>query len=216
MQAKFKELMSRTGYSEADLRDRFYDHMSGRIKDELVHTARPIGTLEELIEVAIDLDVRIRQRDAEKARRPAATTMPAAPPPVPRPSAPSIAPFAPPARDPNAMEVDATKSRLDWIRAMTGKCYGCGSTQHTKANGGHEREICGHCTRAGHREAVCFDKWAGKPKARRVAASESVPAAVPESPSSPAAGPSATPSIEDMLAQLTLLSTQFAALQQSF
>ncbi|EEB99726.1 hypothetical protein MPER_00531, partial [Moniliophthora perniciosa FA553] len=92
--------MSRTGYSEADLRDRFYDHMSGRIKDELVHTACPIGTLEELIEVAINLDVRIRQRDTEKARRPAVTTMPAAPPPVLRPLAPSIAPFTPPACDP--------------------------------------------------------------------------------------------------------------------
>ena len=55
--ALFKELMARTGYSSADLRDRFYEHLSTCIKDELVHTARPISTLDELIMVASDIDV---------------------------------------------------------------------------------------------------------------------------------------------------------------
>ena len=66
--AKFKELSGRTGYSTADLRDRFYEHLASEIKDELVHTARPIGTLEELAQVSIDIDVRIRQRRSEKAQ----------------------------------------------------------------------------------------------------------------------------------------------------
>ena len=55
--ALFKELMARTGYSSADLQDRFYEHLSTRIKDKLVHTARPIGTLDQLITVASDIDV---------------------------------------------------------------------------------------------------------------------------------------------------------------
>ena len=66
--AKFKELKDRTGYSTTDLRDRFYEHLASEIKDELVHTARAIGTLDELSMVAIDLDNRLRQRRAEKAR----------------------------------------------------------------------------------------------------------------------------------------------------
>jgi hypothetical protein len=55
--AQFKQLMTRTSYSPADLRDRFYEHLAPRIKDELVHTARPIGTLDELISVGSDIDV---------------------------------------------------------------------------------------------------------------------------------------------------------------
>jgi len=63
--ALFKEAMARTGYSSADLRDHFYEHFSTRIKDELVHTAHPISTLDELVMVASDLDIRLRQRRAE-------------------------------------------------------------------------------------------------------------------------------------------------------
>ncbi|KAI3620786.1 gag protein [Moniliophthora roreri] len=111
--AKFKEIMLRTGYSSADLRDCFYDHM--------------------LINIANDLDICICQQEAEKAHQPAAAmTMPTIPPPASCPSTASITPFAPPAHDPNAMEVNATKSRLDWTCMMVGKCYGCRSTQHTK------------------------------------------------------------------------------------
>uniref|UniRef100_A0A0W0F8D9 Putative reverse transcriptase-rnase h-integrase n=1 Tax=Moniliophthora roreri TaxID=221103 RepID=A0A0W0F8D9_MONRR len=107
--AKFKEIMSRTGYSSADLHDRFYEHMVSRIKDELVHTDRKTETLDQLINVANDLDVHIHQQEAEKARRPAAAmTMPTILPPAPRPSTASITPFAPPARDPNAMELPSS------------------------------------------------------------------------------------------------------------
>uniref|UniRef100_A0A0W0FXJ8 Putative Gag protein n=1 Tax=Moniliophthora roreri TaxID=221103 RepID=A0A0W0FXJ8_MONRR len=145
--------------------------------------------------------------------------MPTIPPPAPCPSTASITPFAPPAHDPNAMEVNATKSRLDWTCMMAGKCYECGSIQHTKANGNHECEICGHCGQAGHCEAVCFDKWAGKPQARRVAASESLSVEVlgPLSPEPSTSNPLLS-NINNMLAQLNQLSAQFAtaALKQSF
>ncbi|ESK83987.1 hypothetical protein Moror_7488 [Moniliophthora roreri MCA 2997] len=97
--AKFKEIMLRTGYFSADLHDYFYEHMASCIKDELVHTDCKTQTLNQLINVANDLDVSM--------------TMPTIPPLAPHLSTASITPFAPPAHDPNAMEVDATKSRLD-------------------------------------------------------------------------------------------------------
>ena len=53
----FKELMSCIKYSPADLRNRFYDHLHPRIKNELVHTARPIDTLSGLITVTSDIDI---------------------------------------------------------------------------------------------------------------------------------------------------------------
>jgi len=66
--ALFKESMAWTGYSSMDLRDRFYDHLSVHIKDELVHTARPVDTLDRLIVVASNLDIRMRQHQVEKER----------------------------------------------------------------------------------------------------------------------------------------------------
>lgn len=64
--AQFKQVMACTGYSEADLCNCFYEHLGSRIKDELVHTACPIRTLDELVLVATDINTRVRQRCVEK------------------------------------------------------------------------------------------------------------------------------------------------------
>jgi hypothetical protein len=165
--AQFKEYMMRTGYSATDLRDRFYDHLTSTIKDELVHTARPNDTLDSLILVATDLDVRIRQRQSEKEReekRYGAGKGAVMPTPT------RSTPFVPPAADPTAMEVDATHTREEFIRRMKGKCFGCGSVAHNKRDGNHEREICTYCRRVGHRDVVCFDKFIGKPRGQQIAA----------------------------------------------
>lgn len=212
--ARFKELAGRTGYSGADLRDRFYEHLSDAIKDELVHTARPIGTLEELITVTADIDVRVRQRRAEKARQ-QGRTLPT--PSTRTPAAVHTTPFTPAARDPNAMDVDATRTREDFNRFMRGKCYGCGSEAHVKKDGGHDREICNYCRRAGHREVVCMDKFLKKPRSQRASAT------VEGEGEAQTAASTSTPSAVDtsvLLAQLMeqqkLLAEQIAALQQSF
>ena len=56
--------------------------------------------------------------------------------------------------DPNAMDIDATRTDkagpngrtvAQFLRAMNGKCFGCGSTQHTKKDGRHERDLCAWC-----------------------------------------------------------------------
>lgn len=57
--ARFKELMSCTDYSSANLRDCYYKHLSTEVKDDLVHTERKTMTLKELITVVIDIDTHI-------------------------------------------------------------------------------------------------------------------------------------------------------------
>lgn len=52
----FQQYADCTGYSDKDLRDRFYNHLADRVKDGLVFTTCPTGSLQELIEAAIDVD----------------------------------------------------------------------------------------------------------------------------------------------------------------
>ena len=47
---------------------------------------------------------------------------------------------------------------------MKGKCFGCGSSDHTKEQGNHGSDICNHCKKAGHRSTVCFAKFMGREK----------------------------------------------------
>ena len=212
--ARFSELAGRTGYSGADLRDRFYDHLADPIKDELVHTARATGTLEELIAVTADIDVRVRQCRAEKARQQGRTPATSS---TRTPAIAHVTPFTPAARDPNAMEVDATRTRDEFNRLMRGKCYGCGSEAHVKKDGGHDREVCNYCRRVGHREVVCMDKFLKKPRSQRASAT-----AEGEGEAQTAASTSTPPAADTagLLAQLMeqqkLLAEQIAALQQSF
>jgi hypothetical protein len=170
--ALFKELMARTGYSSADLRDRFYEHLSPRIKDELVHTARPIDSLEQLITAASSIDIRVRQRQAERERERKRSGFATGTVTVRAPLTSS--PFVPPAAGPVAMDVDATRTRDEFMRRMHGKCFGCGSTMHTKSEGNHDRDLCGYCKRTGHREVVCMEKFVGRPKGQKVAATEEI------------------------------------------
>ncbi len=125
----FNGLAGHTGYSSQDLRDQFYEHLSSAIKDELVHTTCPIASLDDLIKVAVEIDVRICQRHAEKAHKHGHTTVF----PTPKVSiTPHMTSFTPAARDPNAMEIDTTRTCDEFNCLMQGKCYGCGSAAHVK------------------------------------------------------------------------------------
>ncbi|KAK1233728.1 hypothetical protein PQX77_003100 [Marasmius sp. AFHP31] len=46
------------------------------------------------------------------------------------------------------------KTREDFMRAMRNRCYGCGATDHTKAQGNHGQEQCHHCKCFGHCTSV--------------------------------------------------------------
>ena len=72
------------------------------------------------------------------------------------------------------MDVDATCTRDEFLRRMRGKCFGCGSTVHTKKDGNHDRDLCAYCRRVGHREVVCMDKFLGRPKGQKAAATSEV------------------------------------------
>ncbi|EJF55435.1 hypothetical protein DICSQDRAFT_73994 [Dichomitus squalens LYAD-421 SS1] len=214
--ARFNELSTRTGYSKADLRDRFYEHLADSIKDELVHTARPIASLEDLITVSSDIDVRVRQRRAERDRQRGRTTTTTT---TVKPTAPlHTTPFAPPSRDPNAMDIDATRTREEFNRLMRGKCYGCGSTAHVKKDGGHDRDICGYCRRVGHRETVCMDKFLKKPRSQKLAATEEGPEEpqVAASTSTSADAGATNALIAQLMEQQKALADQLASLQKSF
>lgn len=201
--ATFKQYGSRTGYSDQDLRDRFYDHLADRIKDALVHTERPTGTLDELMVVAIAIDNRQLQRDREKKPRNNFTSTP-----THSGASHAPAPFVPPARDPMAMDIDASTGRTpdDYRRAMMGRCYGCGSKEHRKAEGRHERDICGHCGMVGHQEKVCRGKYLGRPARQRVAATAE---ATPSSSDTAAV-------LAKLLADQKALADQISSIQSHF
>jgi hypothetical protein len=169
--AHFKQLMTRTRYSSADLRDRYYDHLSSRIKDELVHSGRETDDFDDLVRVATKIDTRVRQRRAEKEReRPRSGVTTGAPTTRVPPPAPTFTTTS--ATDPNMMNVDATHTRDEYLRRMRGRCFGCGSLGHNKKDGNHERDLCRHCKRTGHREAVCMDKFVGRSQSQKAAATE--------------------------------------------
>ncbi|KAE9384964.1 hypothetical protein BT96DRAFT_950189 [Gymnopus androsaceus JB14] len=111
----FKQHASRTGHSDADLRDRFYEHLADCVKDGLVNSANDTDTLQDLIEEAIRIDNRQVTRAVEKGRHI-----------VDSPFSGSInpTPFMASARDPNAMDVDATtttrRSSNDFNQMMRG------------------------------------------------------------------------------------------------
>ncbi|EIW73870.1 hypothetical protein CONPUDRAFT_68232 [Coniophora puteana RWD-64-598 SS2] len=156
--ARFQDLASRTGYSDADLRVHFYARLSNAIKTQLLPVelahGKPtdLNTLVKRACKAQDLLDELRMETGGYASRRYGNTPQAAP----RPAA-----------DPYAMEVDATrtgngKTREEFQRAMTGRCFGCGSKEHLKRDGNHQTDRCGYCSRTGHKETVCEDKYLGR------------------------------------------------------
>jgi hypothetical protein len=183
--AMFDQYAGQTGWSPVDLRQRFYDGLNDRVKDALAGTHQPIGTIDELRAAAQSLDQRWWQREAEKKGHTFTLGNP-------KPS------------DPNAMQVDATrqdnsgnktqKNRGSYIKHMQGKCYGCGSDKHTKKDGNHERDVCNHCGKTGHRSPVCFTKYIGKPATAKTAATTDGSTSQATPPSAPKATASASTS----------------------
>ena len=78
-------------------------------------------------------------------------------------------------KDPNAMDIDTSHqnqqsstggtnlNRQTYLKWMTGKCFGCGSKDHTKKDGNHEKDMCNYCGKTGHRGPICFSKYVKKP-----------------------------------------------------
>ena len=160
--AKFKEHSSLTGWSKADLRSHFYDGLADAIKDALVISDCPTEAYESLVEAAQVLDIHLRQHQAEKKGQTFHQT-----------SSQSCGTESVP------MDIDASHQQQggrqgqstqrkpncsDFLKKMKGKCFGCGSSDHTKEQGNHRSNICNHCKKAGHCSTVCFAKFMDREK----------------------------------------------------
>ena len=123
------------------------------------------------------------------------------------------------------MDVDASRqsdskevrNRKTYTSFMRGKCFGCGSPDHTKKDGGHERDICNHCKKVGHRSPVCMAKYLGKKVVAKAAASNETPE--DSKPSPPAAKAAATTSkgkapAQDIKAQADLMAKLMAQVEE--
>ena len=128
--------------------------------------------LTELRQAAQVLDQQMHQRQAEKMGKSLHTT-----------------PHSTSTRAPDAMDMDTSQqqqlsgkeqcTRRTYLSWMRGKCFGCGSPDHAKKDGKHEKDICGHCKKLGHRLPVCMAKYLGKPIVTKAAATEQAAALPP-------------------------------------
>jgi hypothetical protein len=115
-----------TRYSDVDLWEQYHEGPSKEVKDVLAISDQDISPLAKLKEGVLAVDKHMRKQKDEKAAKTA--KMPAQPqwrPAVPAP-VPSSATWhvqrapAPPARDPNAMDVDTPANGLETASVLNG------------------------------------------------------------------------------------------------
>jgi hypothetical protein len=156
--ALFKQYSGRTGFSDNYLREIFYDRLADRVKDGLVYLAGPTDTVDLLVKAAMAVDLRQIERAKEKGEKIVDDS--------PTASTTSNTIRATPYHDIGIIGTTTTvggKTTLeDYHKFMIGRCYGCGSRNHRKAEGHHERDICNHCGITGHLSTVCRKKYFGQ------------------------------------------------------
>lgn len=167
--ALFKQHAGRTKLSDDDKLIRYRKHLSTFIKDKLAETDWVHNTFDTIVAVATDIDKRHRERMVEKAREAGRS----APSTLSKPSGSHQASlFQQHSADLDAMDISTRtsgsgngKTRKDWRKALHGKCYGCGSDEHTIAKGcSSKHTICQWCKKAGHTSAVCMTQYLGQPQ----------------------------------------------------
>ena len=203
--ARFQEIAARTGYSAADLMARFKQGLSekSRYHLALATLAKEPTTLEELIKVVVHNEAHLRNYTDN--------------------------PRSAPTRDPYAMDIDATRPAVgngrtyeDFKAAMRRRCFGCGSATHEKASCTSRNARCNYCSRTGHLETVCQDKFLGRAKGggnrqktqprQRVAATDTAPFTLfPEEPTS---SHTAAPAVIDFSALQAQIAAQAARTNQ--
>ena len=149
----FKDVGSRSGLSDLDLREKFNSSLPKEIRRNLmvINMAQGLAlTLDDAIKRAISVDTYLRDPTLNDRHYPHTST---STPPQ------SIA-------DPYAMDISATrngngKTREEFISRMRGRCYVCGAQTHEKRNCPHKETTCRYCSYKGHLEAVCQDRFMG-------------------------------------------------------
>ncbi|KAK1221724.1 hypothetical protein PQX77_015460 [Marasmius sp. AFHP31] len=148
----FRDAGAKTGLSDADLMIRFRSGLNPEVKKLLVTMDLAQGDPKDLDDLE-DRSCRAeRALEAEgfstRKRTETYTT--------------TISATVPAHANQNNPVGGNGKTREDFMRAMRNRCYGCGATDHTKAQGNHGQEQCHHCKRFGHRTSVCQDKFLGR------------------------------------------------------
>ncbi|KAI0278369.1 hypothetical protein BGY98DRAFT_1089591 [Russula aff. rugulosa BPL654] len=104
----------------------------------------------ETVDEAIDAKEKLRrQAEREREKRCSGASTGTA---TMQPSFPTtlFTPFIPPNTKPaamcrNTMDVDATHIHDKFLCQMHGRCFGCGSTVHSRRDGNYNRDLCGYC-----------------------------------------------------------------------
>jgi hypothetical protein len=125
--ARFQDIAARTEYSPQDLMARFKRGLKQENRQwvGLASLSNPVTTLDALVQLAIKCDFHMK--DSPGAGRTSTSAQ----------YTPSTS-----ACDPYAMEIDATcgpsgHTREDFVKQMKGRCFGCGTRGHIKANSNH-------------------------------------------------------------------------------
>jgi hypothetical protein len=164
--AKFKEYKDRTGFSDTDLREHFYNYLALSIKDLLSNTEHAKEMYDKLVATCMVRDQHWQDCKIEQAHERCQASPPRSAPT--RVSTPAPC-FTTPARDPNAMDVNAAKTgsngkTLDgYNKFMSGCCYGCSDRGHVNKDGNHRGDLCSHCAKIGHWKEVCKEQFFGVP-----------------------------------------------------
>ena len=161
-EAEFKQHAEKTGYGEEALRERYYQGLSDFVKKTLIGYSGSKKTLAELYEAAANIDKG--RLDFERSKGTGKIDL------LNGGRGNSHASSS----DPNAMDIDAlrsgsTRTRAQWLRSMMGKCFNCGSSQHSatdKAKCPAQGKHCSYCGRQGHFEVGCLDKFTGRERQR--------------------------------------------------
>lgn len=171
--AEFSAVGALTGYNDVDLMRRFRRGLNPHFSEKLAIRGGRYDTLEALIRAANEL----YQDLYEETRRHGNGG--------PRDSHARYTSDVP--MEVDAMRPGSNNARFDWLKSMRGRCYGCGSLAHTKAACPVVKPgaLCGYCSREGHVQAVCQDKFTGQEKGRGLRITRPTPAPARSTSSAP-------------------------------
>jgi hypothetical protein len=157
--AKFREIAGRTQITGQGLRQMFLESITKKARESFSYGESlikdPVNkatTFDKIITRCIAQDYALNDPSMDLGRGQHSSSSTSAP-------------------DPNAMDVDASRTGptvQDWRSRMRGKCFGCGRTGHSAGTDECRGKniVCRYCSRTGHYETVCLDKFVGRERGR--------------------------------------------------
>ena len=169
--AEFDMWAPRTGWSDKDLYDRLKSALNDKYLTRLLYFPERATTLDQLKKNCVKIDQALNNLHNNKTGTPSSSTTPTC---------------APTFRDPNAMDIDATRFdelfsgindpeqvRRKHQTVMRNRCKVCGSDKHQTdfTLPAHGPDVtCRWCGKKKHWQTVCLNRLMGKPKAQNISA----------------------------------------------